>query len=246
MGRGDGPGRWSGTDWRRRSSLWDQRGRRPGAPTGPTDPGTPPSADYNRGMTWDATFDTPAAGHDEPVELVGTHLRLKGVISLGRFGRLTDLINASSGYVRVRDARLLRRNGDPTSLVLPELMVDQDEISFIAQHEAPPPEPGATAVRRAGVQRRRSRSRKAREFVMFTPGHTVTGKVHVFGQTDLAGFVDSSDPRFVPVTEVTTRSLADRRIISHYEFVLINRTQMIAASEIGRQGDFAPDAVPDL
>ena len=82
--------------------------------------------------------------------------------------------------------------------------------------------------------------------MLFTPGHTVTGSAHVYGETDLAGFVDTDDPRFIPLTEVTTRSLADRRIISHYKFVLINRTQMIAASETGRQGDIAPEDVPDL
>ena len=87
-------------------------------------------------MVWDDLLSTEPAGHDEPIELVGTHLRLTGVINIGRFSRLSDLINASSGYIRVRDARLLRRNGDPTSLVLPELMVDQDEISFIAQPQA--------------------------------------------------------------------------------------------------------------
>lgn len=196
-------------------------------------------------MVWDDTFTAATVGLDEPIELVGTHLRLTGHINLGRFGRLTDLINASSGYVRVHDARLLRRNGDPTSLVLPELMVDQDEISFIAQHEAPPPEPGS-AIGFIEPVYAATEHRKAREFVIFTPGHTVTGKVHVFGQTDLAGFVDSTDPRFVPVTGVTTRSLADRRIISHYDFILMNRTQMIAASEIGRKGDIAPEDVPEL
>ena len=195
-------------------------------------------------MVWDDA--AARGGRDEPIELVGTHLRLVGVINLGRFGRLSDLINASSGYVRVHDARLLRRNGDPTNLVLPELMVDQDEISFIAQAEAPPQETGpARGFIEAGfggnvVERR------AREFVMFTPGHTVTGKIHVFGQTSLVGFVDSRDPRFVPVTDVTTRSLADRRIIGHYEFIVINRTQMIAAAEVGRQGDIAPEDVPDF
>jgi hypothetical protein len=195
-------------------------------------------------MVWDDVLETPA-GRDEPIELVGTHLRLNGVISLGRFGRLSDLINASSGYVRVRDARLLRRNGEPTSLVLPELMVDQDEISFIAQAQAPPPDPGAAGFTEPGFGTG-GEGRKPREFVMFTPGHTVTGKIHVFGQTDLAGFVDATDPRFVAVTGVEARSLADRRIISHYEFILINRTQMIAASEVGRQGDIAPEDVPEL
>ena len=198
-------------------------------------------------MVWDDTFNAAATGRDEPVELVGTHLRLTGVIGLGRFGRLSDLINASSGYVRVRDARLLRRNGDPTSLVLPELMVDQDEISFIAQTEAPAPQPGSgvgfiePSFGGTGIE-----TRTAREFVIFTPGHTVSGMVHVFGQTDLAGFVDATDPRFVPVTGVTARSLADRRVISHYDLILLNRTQMIAASEVGGTGDIAHEDLPDL
>lgn len=188
-------------------------------------------------MVWDSSFDeaTPA-GVAAAIEIVGTNLRLTGTLSLGRFGRLTDLINASSGYLRVRDATLLRRNGEPTSLTLPELMVDQDEISYIAQQQAPVPEPGsAVGFIEPSFGGTEIEARKAREFVLFTPGHTVTGKVHVFGQTDLAGFVDSTDPRFVPVTDVTTRSLADSRIVSRYDFLLINRTQMIAAAEVVHQ-----------
>ncbi len=192
-------------------------------------------------MAWDDSFDLSATtGVSAAIEVVGTNLRLTGTVSLGRFARLTDLINASSGYLRVRDARLLRRNGDPTSLILPELMVDQDEISFIAGHEAPTPEAGAgVGFVEQSFGSTEIEARKAREFVLFTPGHTVTGMVRVFGQTDLAGFVDSTDPRFVPVTDVTTRSLADTRIVSHYDFVLINRTQMIAAAEVRRQGEVA-------
>src|SRR6185369_11897842 len=156
-------------------------------------------------MVWD-DVDAPAVGgRDEPIELVGTHLRLTGTVSLGRFNRLTDMVNANAGYLRVRDARLLRRNGEPTSLVLAEIMVDQDEISFIAQSEVQAPtgsnggfDPGFSEP---GLER------TARPFVMFTPGHTLSGRVHLFGQTDLAAFVDSSDPRFVPVVEVSTRSL---------------------------------------
>ena len=198
-------------------------------------------------MVWDDLLNTPTTGHDEPIELVGTHLRLTGVINIGRFSRLSDLINASSGYIRVRDARLMRRNGDPTSLVLPELMVDQDEISFIAQQKAAgrASEGEGSAFVEPGYGST-AETRQAREFVMFTPGHTVTGRVHIFGQTDVAGFVDSTDPRFVAVTGATTRSLADRRIISHYDLILINRTQMIAASEVGRKGDIAAEDVPDL
>jgi hypothetical protein len=196
-------------------------------------------------MVWDDVEAT-TVGRDEPIELVGTHLRVKGTVALGRFGRLSDLINASSGYVRIHDAQLLQRNGDPTSLVLAELMVDQDEISFIAQEQAPAPEPGAAIGFIEPVFGESIEARQAREFVMFTPGHTVTGKVHVFGQTDLAGFVDATDPRFVPVTAATTRSLADRRIVGHYDFILINRTQLIAAAEVGPRGEIAPQDVPEM
>jgi hypothetical protein len=200
-------------------------------------------------MAWDdETFDAAASagGHNEPIEMVGTNLRVIGTVSLGRFGRLTDLINASSGYLRIRDARLLQRNGDPTDLNLPELMVDQDEISFIAQTSVAAPEPGAATGFIEPVNDTTVEHRKARAFVIFTPGHTVSGKVYIFGQTDLAAFVDSTDPRFVPVVDVTTRSLADRQIVSHYDFVLVNRTQMIAAAETGRQGDIAVEDLPEL
>jgi hypothetical protein len=188
-------------------------------------------------MSWDidtkfANVPQVAAGRDASIELVGTHLRMLGTIPLGRFGRLTDLINASSGYIEIHDARLLRRNGDPTTLVLPEIMVDQDEISFIAQTDPEQQEQGSSSAAREGPFGR-PENRTAREFVMFTPGHTITGTIYVFGQTDLRGFVDTTDPRFLPVTGATTRSLADRRIISHYPFLVLNRTHMIAASEIG-------------
>ena len=157
-----------------------------------------------------------------------------------------SLMNASSGYLRISDARLLHRNGEPTNLVLPELMVDQDEISYMAQsHPAPlAPVTGADLVEPGTGPT--AEIRKPREFVLFMPGNMVTGRIHVFGDSNVASFVDSVDPRFVPVTDATTRSLADRRIVSHYEFLLINRNQMIAASEIGRTGDIAPEDVPEL
>jgi hypothetical protein len=197
-------------------------------------------------MVWDDLSDAAPVGRDEPVELVGTNLRLTGDVSLGRFSRLSDLINASRGYIRVRNAQLLQRNGEPTNLILSELMVDQDEISYIAQPQAEAPEPSAAGGFIEPSFGDNVEARQAREFVMFTPGHTVTGKVHIFGQTDLAGFVDATDPRFVPVTDVTMRSLSDRRIFSRYDFILINRTQMIAAAEAGSRDDIAPQDVPEL
>jgi hypothetical protein len=173
------------------------------------------------------------AGEDGPprsemIELVGPHLRVKGTISLLRFNRLSDLVNHSRGYVKLTDARLLRRNGEPTNLVVPELMVNQDEITFIGQmaDEITNAPLGGVA---AGMDRPLM-ERIPRELVIFTPGHTLTGTISLFAETDVEAFVDSTDPRFIPMVNTTARSLADRRVISHFALVLVNRTQMTAAS----------------
>ena len=78
--------------------------------------------------------------------------------------------------------------------------------------------------------------RVPRELVIFTPGHTLTGTIHLFSETDVETFVDSPDPRFVALVDVTARSLADRRVISHFGLVLVNRTQMTAASLLENAG----------
>ena len=149
-------------------------------------------------------------------------------------------VASGRGYVRLTEARLLRRNGEPTNLVVPELMVNQDEITFIGQKD----EEISTAV--AGQTDGMDRplmTRTQRQLVIFTPGHTLTGTVYLFAETDVATFVDSADPRFVPMVKVTARSLADRRVISHFGLILINRTQMTAASLLERAGEAAETGV---
>lgn len=172
-------------------------------------------------------------GRIEPIQLVGPHLRVSGTINLGRFTRLTDLVNHSRGFVRVHDACLLRRNGDPTSLVLPELMVNQDEITFIGQagHVLGNEPARDQSADNMLIGERPSLEKTPRRFVVFTPGHAIAGLVHVHHEMTLGNFVEASDPRFVPMTMVTARSLADRRVISHFEFLLVNRTQMTAVAE---------------
>jgi hypothetical protein len=177
--------------------------------------------------------DRPGEARYETIELVGAHLRVRGQINLMRFARLSDLVNHGRGFVRLTDATLLRRNGDPTTLVVPELMVNQDEITFIAQR-AEMVSSEATGL--PGGMDRPLMARVPRQLVIFTEGHTLTGTIHLFSETDIATFVDSPDPRFVPMTEATARSLADRRVISHFGLVLVNRTQMTAASLLEMSG----------
>ena len=174
-----------------------------------------------------------AEAREEAIELVGPHLRVSGCISLLRFTRLSDLINHSSGFVRLKDAGLLRRNGDPTGLVVPELMVNQDEITFIGQKVS---DVSFAETGMPGGMDRPLMKRLPRDLVIFTSGHTLTGTIYLFAETDVATFVDSPDPRFVPMINATARSLADRRVISHFALILVNRTQITAASLLEMAG----------
>ncbi len=203
-------------------------------------------------MTWGRTpgFDSGrnSFGPDTPIgeskyemiDLVGPHLRVSGQIALLAFGRLSDRINQSRGYVRLKDAQLLRRNGDPTNLVVPELMVNPDEITFVAQRGDAV---SATPTISAGAMDRPVMERTRRQVVVFTAGHTLIGTIHTFADTDITTFVDSPDPRFVAMTDVTARSLADRRVISHFALTLVNRTQMTAVSFLENAGRAAETGV---
>jgi len=199
-------------------------------------------------MTWDdlpdvssTTFEfaTPATepeARDATIELVGINLRLSCLISLGRFPRLTDLISSSSGYIRVRDARLVASDGSVTGQVIPLLMVNQDEISFIAEPDAPLHEPGSgEGFDELGVGVSLV-DRRTRRFAIFTDGHELTGSVYLFGETDLVAFVESTHPHFIPVVDVTVRSLADHRNVVQYPFVLVNRTRMLGAADLDDDG----------
>ena len=176
----------------------------------------------------------------ETVEFVGPHLRVGGDISLANYSRLSDLLNHNRGYIRIKDAHLLRRNGEPTNLVVPELMVNPDEITFVCQR------PEAVTPRAASPQSGIDRpvmSRVQRQVVIFTAGHTLTGTIQAFAETDIGNFVDSPDPRFVALVDVSARSLADRRVISHFALALVNRTHMTAASFLEYAGGAAETGV---
>jgi hypothetical protein len=74
--------------------------------------------------------------------------------------------------------------------------------------------------------------KEAHGIVVVTPGHTLTGEVHLIPGGDLGSFIESDDPPFIPLTDVRTRSLADRRIIARYNFALLNRRHIVATTAL--------------
>jgi hypothetical protein len=167
------------------------------------------------------------------IEIVGPHLRVGGSIDIGRFARLSDRINHNRGHIRIQDARLLKRNGDATPLVMRELYVNQDEVTFIALARTTDEEPPAVdaATDRPLIEK------QPRRYLVFTPGHVISGLAHVYPEMTVEGFAETTDPRFIPMTRVSARSLADRRVVSHFDLLLVNRTQMTAVAEPDQGAD---------
>ncbi len=159
------------------------------------------------------------------VELVGPHLRLSGGLRIGTHRRLSDFVNHHLGLFELVDATVLRRNGEPTRVHAPSFWVLAEEVTLIAQRAGEPRGDPAPAPELHVPK-------LARSIVVVTPGHTLTGNVFITEGAELATFLESPTPQFVPMTDVRTRSLADRRILARYPFALLNRRHMVAATEL--------------
>jgi len=155
------------------------------------------------------------------VELVGPHLRLSGTIGLGRFRRLSDLVNHHDGLIGLRNATILRRNGTATRVTAPTIWVSPAEVTLIG-------ESGSAAPVEAPAEFRIPK--EPRDLVFVTPGHTLTGQVHIISGGQFSAFIESNDPAFIALTDARTRSLADRRIIARYAFALLNRRHIVATT----------------
>jgi hypothetical protein len=157
------------------------------------------------------------------LELVGQHLRLSGTVSLGYHKRLSDFVNNHDGLIKLSDVTVLRRNGDPTKVTSPSIWVNPEEVTLIGEMS----DAAQIAAGEMEFQQKR-----AFQLIVVTPGHTLTGTVHLNPEAMLSVFIESRHPVWLPMTDVRTRSLADRRVISRYGFAVVNRRHIVAATEI--------------
>ena len=169
----------------------------------------------------------PIAGHEHAgasrfVEVVGPHLRVRGRLRLGHYRRLTDMVNSREGLLRITDAVVLGADDEPGRVLVPDLWVAQSEMTLIADLD------GAHAP---GASPDMHIAKESSGLVLVTPGHLVTGSVHIPTGADLAVFIESPAPAFVPMTEVDARSLAGTgRVRAQYLFALVNRRHLVAVT----------------
>jgi hypothetical protein len=166
---------------------------------------------------------SPVSVDGHQIEIVGPHLRVSGWVQLGYHRRLSDYINNHLGLIVLNEATVLRRNGEATRVYAPSIWINLDDVTLVGQLVDDRP-PGASDIARV--------EKHLHTVIAVTQGHTLTGDMHLLPEAVLAGYVESPEPRFVALTDVRTRSLADRRIITRYAFALLNRRHIVAITAL--------------
>jgi hypothetical protein len=167
-------------------------------------------------------------GQEEYLELIGNRLRASGVARLGRFRRLTDYVNFLEGFFTLHDVTLLTRTGEATRITMPELRVRLDDVGIVGQHEVGQ----MPASQDPGLQIEKVQQR----LVIMTRAHIVAGDVHVHAGGSLLHFVDSTDPKFIPMSDVRVRWLDDHAVVGHFAFALVQRSQILGVATEGLGG----------
>lgn len=194
--------------------------------SGPQDPWATPSTGLGTGAT--------PTSSEQYLELIGTHLRASGVVEMGRFRRISDYVNLLDGFFALRHVVLLTRTGEATRITMPELRVRLDDVAIVGQLSVTPLPP-TTDI---GVHV----DKVAQRLVLMTRAHIIYGYAYIHEHASLISFVDSADPKFIPMSRVRVRWLADRRLAARYPFALIQRSQILG---IATEGTGAPREARD-
>jgi hypothetical protein len=125
-----------------------------------------------------------------------------------------------SGFIQVRDARLVQQslaNASDPDRPRGTLWVRLDQVAMIVERSpSKPSRPGAPVV-----QKRR------RRVSMITPVYTLSGSIHVHTHGSMAQFLETPDPHFLPVTDVTVRWVTNPTLVARFPFALLNRQQLL-------------------
>lgn len=156
----------------------------------------------------------------EPIEVIAPPLHAQGTTSLGQFGRLSDCINLQAGFLVLNDAEVWNPCCSQLRGSLPVVLIDKEKVLLIGQRTAGGARGGDEAAVIAKVRRR---------LVAIVPGYVVAGFVFLHQAAALDVFLESHDPRFVPMVDVEVMAASDGEVLARYAFALLHRRAVVAA-----------------
>ncbi len=179
----------------------------------------------------------PTEGAESEVEIFGAGFQISGKIRTGGFDRLSDWLNMQSGFIQVFNAThvILGRDETPEDdRRRGDLWIRVDQVVLVAER-------AVARQARAGapvVQKQR------RKVEIVTPGYHLRGSIHIIAAGSFKQFLETPDPHFMPITDLTVHWLDNPRLAARYPFAVINREQLITildepeapAGESGKAG----------
>ena len=164
-------------------------------------------------------------GGEQYLEVIGSQLWVAGMVDLGRFRRVSDFVNIVDGYIVLKDVIVLTRTGDATRLAIPELRVLPDDIAVVGQLSDD--KPHASTDSAVFIEK------TAQRLVVITRTLMIDGDVFLHGDRSIMAFVDATDPKFIPMSNVRVRWLSDRRLAARFPFALVQRSQILGVATEG-------------
>ena len=107
---------------------------------------------------------------------------------------------------------------------MPELRVLPDDISIVGLADDQPQAPGEGTV---FIEKRPQR------LVLLTRSHLIDGDVSIAADGSVMTFVDATDPKFIPMSDVRVRWVSDRKLAARYPSALVQRSQILGVATEG-------------
>ena len=176
-------------------------------------------------------------GSSHRIELIGSQLRATADLEVPATQRVSDYFGLLQGFCRVSDLVLLTHLGKPSRIRLQEARIRLDDIAVVGESR----QCSCSDTRPAETLRALFVPKRPHRLVVMTPDHLIYGDTHLAQNGSLTAFIDAEHPRFVPMTNVRVRWLADRRLASRYNFALLQRSHIIGF-ELQADGDAAVES----
>jgi hypothetical protein len=159
------------------------------------------------------------AGARLKVELISAHARIGGMVDLGSYARLSDLVNFQDGSLELQEGVILNRSGIPTSDGAAQLEVRPEALTIILDRSGHVPPHAGEAIEKRPLR-----------MVAVTDAHVVTGTFYVYPSAEPVAYLRAREPQWLPLTDVRVRWMVDRRIRFGAPFALLNRSSIVTAA----------------
>ena len=170
-----------------------------------------------------AVPDQHAAERRELIEVLAPRLHAIGTTGLSHFDRLSDCLAVQTGFLELREVRIVEPVTRPFSPPPPVLWVALDEITLVGQRE-----PG-TSPSRGGEGVRVPKVKRA--VTILTSTLVVTGYVYLHLDGTLHSLLEASESGFIPMSSVEVRDAGTDREVGTYGFALLGRRSALAVAE---------------